>query len=662
MSAREKVNILMVDDQPAKLLSYETILSELGENLVRASSGTEALDKMLRSDFAVLLVDVNMPDLDGFELARIVREHPRFQKTAIIFVSAVHLTDLDRLKGYQLGAVDYVPVPVIPEILRAKISVFIELFRKTYQLEQMNNQLEQRVAERTAELTASEERFRLATEAMRGGLYDSVPPRKTVWRSDGLAALLGYESGEEITGVDWWQSSIHPDDLLRGWQDAQSALGDPAIPTYDAQYRIRHREGQWIWVWDRARIVRDNDGRVLRIVGHVTDVSDQKQAEDLLKEADQRKNEFLATLSHELRNPLAPIRNAVNILRMKGARETDLRKSRDVIDRQVHHLSRLVDDLLDVSRITRGKLEIRRARTSVGEAISAAVEASAPLMEQHHHTLTLSVAPSLYVDGDVVRLTQVFTNLLNNSARYTPSGGRITLTAEGDGDWISVRVTDNGRGIPETEIHQLFDMFYQGRECPPNSHDGFGIGLTLVARIIDLHGGEIHVHSDGPNSGSEFVVRLPALPAATPIYEHPDPELHEMSESPSMRRVLIADDSVDSAESLAVLLGLQGYEVRTVHDGPEAVEAAFHFAPDAALLDIGMPTMNGYDVAARIREQPWGRNMLLIAQTGWGEDRDRRRSKEAGFDAHLTKPLDYSTLVKLLDGLTRRERAAKISP
>jgi PAS domain S-box-containing protein len=656
MNQREKVNILMVDDQPAKLLSYETILSELGENLVRASSANEALDQLLRKEVGVLLVDVNMPGINGFDLAKIVRGHPRFQKTAIIFVSAISLTDLDRLRAYELGAVDYVPVPVVPEILRAKVSVFVELYRKTKELEQVNSQLETRVAERTAELAASEERFRLATEAMRGGLYDHAPLAGTTWSSAGLEALLGFRPGEQVMSFEWWQNQIHPDDLQAGWKLALSALADPNVPTYDANYRICQRGGKWVWVWDRGRIVRDSQGRATRIVGHVTDISDTKKTEDLLKEADRRKDEFLATLSHELRNPLAPIRNALNIMRTQGATEADVRRSREVIDRQVRHLSRLVDDLLDVSRISRNKLEIRSSRIDLAEAIGAAVEATMPLLEECGHTIEVSLPSSLPMDGDSVRLTQVFTNLLNNSARYTPRGGAISLIGVVEGDEVAIVVKDTGRGIAAEDLERIFQIFYQGSDCPSLSPDGFGIGLALVARIVEMHGGTVKAASGGVNAGSEFVVRLPVLREAV-AQSQPEPLIPSQTAS-AVQRVLVADDSVDSAESLALLLTLQGYEVRTAHEGGEALKVASQFSPDVVLLDIGMPVMNGYDVAMKIREQPWGKNMLLIAQTGWGEDRDRHRSKEAGFDAHLTKPLDYTELAKILSDWGGIARAA----
>ena len=647
---REKVNILLVDDQPAKLLSYESILGELGENLIRAASGREALDRLLKTDVAVVLADVNMPGLDGFELASMIRQHPRFQQLAIIFVSGVHLTDSDRLKGYQLGAADYVTVPVIPEILRAKVSVFVDLYRKTRELENINSQLESRVEERAAALAASEERFRLAMEAVHGGLYDWTIETNAWWRSSGLDALLGSPVEPDGPSYEWWQSRIHPDDVERGWKGARSAL-DIAAPAFDVQYRVRHHYGHWIWVWDRGRIVRDGNGRATRVVGHVTDINAQKEAEEALRQADDRKNEFLATLSHELRNPLAPIRNAVNLLRVDGASETELQKGREIIDRQVDHLSRILNDLLDINRITRNKVELQMAPMDLTEAIQPAIEASNGTFAHHGPTLHVSVPESIHVRGDSIRLTQVFTNLLNNSAQYTPAGGQVWLSTEVDGECAVIRVRDTGKGIARERLPHIFQMFYQEVDAPPYAHEGLGIGLTLASRIVELHGGSIQATSAGLNAGSEFIVRLPALlDRARP--HRSEQSLATNGKGPStLRRVLIADDNEDCADSLAILLRLKGYDVRTASDGPQAIQVAAQFRPEAVLLDIGMPTMNGYDVARMIREEPWGKHLLMIAQTGWGQARDRQRSQEAGFDAHLTKPVDFATLMGLLSRL-----------
>ena len=375
----------------------------------------------------------------------------------------------------------------------------------------------------------------------------------------------------------------------------------------------------------------------------------QKDAEFQLKQADHRKDEFLAALSHELRNPLAPIRNAVNVMRLKGPVEPDFDRSRDIIDRQVSHLSRLVDDLLDVSRISRNRFELRKEKMELSEAVSAAIEASRPLIDQQGHTLMVSLPPQpVHLGGDLVRLTQVFTNLLNNSAKYTPPGGRLSLNAQLEESDVVVRVKDNGVGIPPESLHQLFQMFYRAVDLRTQALGGLGVGLTLVARLVELHGGTVEAHSAGINQGSELVVRLPVLSEPVELGQSQQPASSAETETATDRRILVADDNLDSAESLSLLLSLKGYEVRTASDGVEAVETAALFLPDIVFLDIGMPNMNGYEAARMIREQPWGKHILLIALTGWGKEEDRRRCKAAGFDVHLTKPMNYEALLQLL--------------
>jgi signal transduction histidine kinase len=523
MSTRDPVNILMVDDQPAKLLTYELILSELKENLIRAGSAKEALEHLLRTDIAVVLMDVSMPDIDGFELAAMIRQHPRYQKTAIILVSAIHLTDLDRLKGYEVGAVDYVPVPVVPEILRAKVSVFADLYRKTQQLTRLNAELERRVSERTADLQASTER---------------------------------------------------------------------------------------------------------------------------LEEADRRKDRFLATLAHELRNPLAPIASATKIIGMKATADPNVQWARQAIERQLAHLTRLVDDLLDVNRISQNKLELRKEKTDLNAIVNAASESSRPLIEQFGHKLTVNLPENpVYLQADVVRLSQVFTNLLNNSAKFTNRGGRIELTAEVVANDVVLRVKDNGIGIAPEHIPHISELFYQNDSSLEKAQGGLGVGLTLVWQLVEMHGGSVEARSDGIGRGSEFIVRLPRWMDA-PAGEREIP-IHDNA-SPSGMRVLIADDNQDSADGLVLMLQLEGFIAEGAYDGEEALKKAEEFRPDAVLLDIGMPKLNGYEVAAQIRQQPWGKNLLLVAQTGWGQEEDMRRSQEAGFNFHLTKPLDFDKLKSVL--------------
>ena len=378
----------------------------------------------------------------------------------------------------------------------------------------------------------------------------------------------------------------------------------------------------------------------------VEDVSALRERADELAEAHRHKDEFLATLAHELRNPLAPIRNAVQFLGMEGLTPRDVKTGRDVISRQVTVMVRLIDDLLDMSRISRNKLDIRKERVELTALVESAVEGSRPLIQQSGHELTVSLPPQpIHLDADAVRLTQVFLNLLNNAAKYTKRGGHIWLTARREGSDAIVSVRDNGIGIPGDMLPRIFDMFTQVDRSLEQSQGGLGIGLTLVRRLVDLHDGTIEARSDGPDQGSEFVVRLPLIP---PPLEPPPASDGLRAAALSGSRILVVDDNKDSADSLGMLLRLKVNEIRTAYDGMEALKVVETFRPDLVLLDIGLPKLNGYDVARRIRQQPWGRDVILVALTGWGQDEDRRRSQAAGFNFHIVKPVELSALESLL--------------
>jgi PAS domain S-box-containing protein len=396
--------------------------------------------------------------------------------------------------------------------------------------------------------------------------------------------------------------------------------------------------------------------------GRTYDIDDVRAAEDLahraviaienarllatLKETDRRKDEFLAILAHELRNPLAPIRNAAQIFRAKAPPVAELQWATEVIDRQVRQMTSLVDDLLDVSRITRGKIDLRKERVELATIVSSAVEASRPLIEKWGHTLTVSIPPlPIHLKADQTRLAQVLLNLLNNAAKYMDQGGRIWLTAERQRDEVLIRIRDSGIGIPTEMLPRIFDMFTQVDHSLERSEGGLGIGLTLVQRLVEMHGGTVEARSEGPGKGSEFFVRLPII---REVDESVPAQIIEGVAKPAARRILIVDDNRDSADSLGMLLRMQGNEVYTAHDGLEAVGAAAAFQPDVVLLDIGLPKLNGYEAGRRIRDQEGGDGRLLVALTGWGQEEDRRRSKEAGFDHHLTKPVDFTVLQRLL--------------
>jgi signal transduction histidine kinase len=545
MDARreDKVNILLVDDQPARLLSYESILSSLDQNLVMAHSGAEALERLMAQEFAVVLLDVNMPGMDGFETAALIHEHPRYEKTPIIFITGVHVSELDRLLGYKVGAVDYVAIPVVPEILRSKVAVLVELYCQRRELRKLNRSLEEANA-------------RLA--------------------------------------------------------QAHSTL-------------------------------------------QVEKTRELEELNSTLREANRHKDEFLAMLAHELRNPLAPILNAVQLMRNPQLPAPQLTWAREVIERQLGHLTKLVDDLLDVSRITRGKINVSRKPVELAAVIARAVETVEPMLSRQRHELIVSVeAEPLYIDGDLTRLTQIVGNILSNAIKYTDAGGRIELSAGSIGEWIEIRVRDNGIGIDPAVLPEVFDLFTQSSQLNGRGQTGLGIGLALAKRLVQMHGGELRAHSDGPGKGSEFTVLLPrqtgasAAAVAAGAAEAVDPAALSAIVA---RRILVADDNSDALESLAQLLELGGHEIHKAADGVQALEAATRVRPDLVLLDIGMPGMDGYEVARRIRSQPWGREATLVALTGWGQETDRKRSREAGFDSHCIKPLDLQHLFTLLDSL-----------
>ncbi|HZZ93935.1 MAG TPA: ATP-binding protein [Usitatibacter sp.] len=366
-----------------------------------------------------------------------------------------------------------------------------------------------------------------------------------------------------------------------------------------------------------------------------------------LRDADRRKDEFLAVLAHELRNPLAPVRNAIEILRATQSPSPQLQWTHDVIDRQVRQMTRLVDDLLDVSRITTGKIELRNERIELSAAVRIALEASRPLIERGQHILTVRIPPEpIYLNADLARLAQILSNLLNNAAKYTRPGGHIWLTAERCDGHVKLRVRDNGMGIPPPMLRKIFDMFTQVGGTSDHQQGGLGIGLTLVKRLVEMHGGQVEARSDGINRGSEFIVTLPTI-TGEEAAPGPTPAVPESAVEP--RRILVVDDNRDAAESLSMLLHARGHDVRVAYDGLEAVGAAIAFQPDVVLLDIGLPKLYGYDAARRIRDAR-GDGVLLIAVTGWGQEEDRRRAKAAGFDHHLTKPVDPEAISRLIDG------------
>jgi signal transduction histidine kinase len=557
VAAPAPVNILLVDDQPGRLLTYRAILEPLGERLVDASSGQEALQKLMQEEFALILLDVNMPGMDGFETASLIHQHPRFERTPIIFVTAVNVSDLDRMRGYKLGAVDYVMVPVIPEILRSKVVVLAELFRKRRELQLAN------------------ERLAAANEAL---------------RTEKARELEQLNESLRLANVELAQRNV----------DLQSQIGE------------------------RAR------------------------AEAQLRELDRRKDEFLATLAHELRNPLAPLRNAVSIRKLTGGDDP----LQEMMERQLGLLVRLIDDLLDVARISRGKLTLKPEATTLQDILHAAIETASPVLEAGAHPLQVALpelALPMLADGE--RLSQVFSNLLNNAAKYSDPGRPIEIVANRDGPRVCVCVQDRGIGLTEQQTREIFELFAQVDTSVERARGGLGIGLTLVKQLVEMHGGVITVESPGLDQGSTFRVTLPLR--EVPVLPSPAPA-PSRSTPIGARRILVLDDNRDAADTLAMMLELLGHDVHRLYDPQEAVDEVERFNPDLVFLDIGMPNLSGYELARQLRAQRGGADRVLVAVTGWGQPDDRRRTAEAGFDHHLVKPPDLDIVRTLCDEAVQR--------
>jgi PAS domain S-box-containing protein len=500
-------------------------------------------------------------------------------------------------------------------------------------------------------LQASQQRFLTLADHAPVGIFLTTPEGDCLVVNQCWCELAGL-SPEEARG-EGWRKALHPQDeerVLEEWCAAIEA-GQP----FNSEYRFRTPQGKVTWVQGRAIPRLNKTGEVSEYIGTITDITKRREALEALREADRRKDEFLALLAHELRNPLAPLRNGLQVMRLAAGDANVVAKTRDMMDRQLSHMVRLIDDLLDISRISQNKIELRSSRVLLSDIISSAVETVRPAIDMAGLKLTLSLPREpIYLNADMTRLSQVFGNLLNNSAKYTEWGGHIWLTAAREGDHVAVAVRDTGIGIPVSALPKIFDLFSQVDRSIERSKGGLGIGLALVKGLVEMHGGTVQAASSGPGQGSTFTVRLPVLrESAEPLSQT---IVEGLPAAGSKRRILVVDDNHDSAASMAMMLELLGDEVRTANDGLEAVELAEQFSPQVILMDIGMPNLNGYEATQRIREQPWGRDMMIVALTGWGQDVDQARSKEAGCDGHLVKPVSLTDLTKLLAELQDRPK------
>ncbi len=705
----DQVNILIVDDLPEKHLVMASILEELGQNLVSARSGREALRLILQMEFAVILLDVNMPDIDGLETASLIRQYKKTAQTPILFITA-YVDEAQASKGYALGAVDYISSPVVPGVLRSKVKVFVDLHR-------MNRQLQQQAVEREA-LARAEAARTAAEDATRRAAYLSDASQRLSMSlninatahaladiavpglGDMAAVALLDSHGElhcrclKISGSA--DPSVGPV-LLECHRELSAPMAAivhstvrtrqikflPAIDlcaastasTASAEFTSPPPQPSWpelpadheemavcplvageqmlgaLILFGKAGGFAQADAALLsEVVGRASIAMENARLYTLVQEADRRKNEFLAMLAHELRNPLAPIRNAVHIINGTEVADPTVVWARDVIARQVDHMSRMVDDLLDVSRIVRGKVAVHMEPLLLSTLCERAVEASGPLLAARQQELALDIPQEAVVlRGDLVRLSQVLSNLLNNASKFTDPNGKISLSASLQGDGVSITVSDSGQGIEAEFLPHVFDLFAQGDQALDRAQGGLGIGLTLVKHLVELHKGTVEAYSEGRGKGSRISVYLPASLSDQEVALPPaDAPKTARPVRAASRKVLVVDDLPASADTLKVLLEMEGFAVRIANDGATALAIAQEFIPDVLILDIGLPGMDGFEIARQLRSRPESKDALLIALTGYGEAESRLRSQEAGFDHHVVKPADIDFLLSLV--------------
>jgi PAS domain S-box-containing protein len=676
----DPINILIVDDEPKNLTVLETVLDDPGYRLVRAESADQALLALVAKEFALLILDVRMPVMTGFELAHLIRQRKKTEQVPIIFLTAYYNEDQHVLEGYGSGAVDYLQKPVNPVILRSKVTVFADLHRKSRALEianralvaevterrdaqaklrELNDTLEKRVAERTEALlertkleVAQREQLQASEEFNRSLMEGTADAVQVLDLNGRLLHVNGPATGQleisdflRVRGEDW--CSLWPEETRDMLRDAVAQARGGAAAALTAQRPTSNGASKW-WSISVSPVRDSAKGQIVRILAVSRDVTEAREIEQALRRSDKQKDHFIATLAHELRNPLAPIRNAAALLRRMEAVDPKLTWCREVIDRQVAQMTRLLEDLLDVSRITRSRLALRRDVLDLATVIERAVEIARPWIDEGGHSFETILPPEpIWVHGDLMRLAQVLSNLLINSAKYTAPQGKIQLRAHRELDDVFVTVKDNGIGIAAEHLAHIFEMFSQMPEGKQHRHGGLGIGLWLARGLVEMHGGQLSARSAGQDHGSEFIVRLPTRGSHAPDHV-PGQSVHDDSIAGARCRVLVVDDLRDNADSLAMLLRSMGHEVQVSYDGERAINAAEEFRPEIAFIDLGMPKVDGYEVCRRIRAQAWGTKIYLVAQTGWGQEFDRRRTQAAGFDQHMVKPLELDVLEPLL--------------
>jgi signal transduction histidine kinase/DNA-binding response OmpR family regulator len=697
-SPLDRSNILIVDDRLDKRVVFRTILEELDQNVITASSGEEALRWLLENECAVILLDVNMPGMDGLETAELIRSRRKSAHTPIIFITAF-ADEMHTARGYSLGAVDYILSPVVPNILRSKVKALVQLHRLNAELKKRSDERVALVKEQAARSMAEESQRRAsflaeATQVMASSLdVDTIlkgaAGLMVPFLADYACVVLAGEDGtvrarrsSSVAGWDSYVGKHHKafEALLleqkdraieRGMHEVRERLtslpldGDavddaPAgeVHAFPLMTRGKARGTLLLALGPSSRRLVGQDLSLAdALAGRAASALDNCFLYEEIQQADRRKNEFLATLSHELRNPLAPMRAALHMLRSQPIDPARSKSLLETMDRQVGQMTRLVEDLLDISRITRGVIELRRETLDVRAEIRNAIESCQGPIELGRHEVVVELPDApLHAVADRVRLQQILENVILNAVKYTEPGGRIEVRAEEHIADIMIRVKDTGIGIQPEKLGQVWDLFVQVDDSPERARKGLGIGLALVRDLVQRHGGTVEAHSEGLGMGSTFTLRLPRA------IRH-DMESIEMrtSESaqgqdaaPGGKRVLIVDDNIDAAETLAMMLELLGQQTRQAHEGNGALQAALEYNPDVIFMDIGLPGLSGHEVVTRMRQELGMTEAYIIALSGYGTEEDRRKSARAGFDSHLVKPLDPAALPGILASAERR--------
>jgi signal transduction histidine kinase len=636
VDSKNITRVLVVDDNADMRHYLMRLLTPLYQ-VESAPNGKAALTLVQQNPPSLIIADAMMPHLDGFGLLKELRADARTANIPVIILSA-RAGEESRIEGMQSGADEYLVKPFSARVLLASVSAHLKMAR-------LREESHDAVRE-------SEERFRALISATSDVVYRMSADWSEIWYLEGREFVT-----EMLQPTKTWLDKYIPqEDQQQVEQKVQEALQTKDI--FELEHRVFRKDGSIGWTHSRAIPILNKLGEIVEWFGAASDVTRRKEAEQALLETSRNKDEFLATLAHELRNPLAPLFNALEITRLAKSDASLVKKAQDIIERQIVQMVRLIDDLLDLSRISHGKIQLRMERVELAKVIQQTIESSSPIIEAANHQLQVTLPNSpIFMQADITRLAQVFSNILNNASKYTAPGGLIRLSAQLQNEHVVISVVDNGIGIPANMLSHIFDKFIQVDKRLERPQGGLGIGLSLVKQLVGLHGGTVEARSNGDNLGSELLVRLPII-AST----HKETKCNNtLLNSINCRRILVVDDNIDITMSLDMLLGLMGHTIKTACNGLEAIDAARTFLPDLILMDIGMPQLNGYDAAKEIRRQPWGKKIIIVALTGWGQEQDKQRSKEAGFNFHITKPIKFDVLEKLLANLECESLSFKLT-